>query len=418
MCKIDIMKTLEELRSYLSSLRKGDYQNDNYQAFLKAIHFSFKVPFIHIAGTNGKGTTSNYINNAYIYSGYKVGYYHSPYFYSPLENILINNKEISFEDFINILSKYEKQIKKFNLSEFEVETFIMFTYFSEQKCDICVIECGMGGEYDATNVAAPVISVVTSVSIEHSSFLGESISEIAYHKAGIIKDYIPVAIGNIEGDALTVIAEKSRECESKVVTPVHLIVNDINLNGSNISFPPYFDTIKTELNNSFSILDAEIAIATILEIKDRFPLKEGTIRQLVLTPRPICRFEVVKNDPLIILDGGHNPEAIRNLVNTINTLNFDKKIHIIFASFRDKNINSIFPILSTLTSDISLTTFSHERARKEDDYFLYLREYEFYDDYIEIIKRKCDEFKDDIILITGSLAFTSVVRDDIKKGRI
>ena len=147
-------------KTFFDSFRTGDYQRDNFDAFLKAIRFSYDVPSIHIAGTNGKGSTATYLANAYIANNYKVGLFKSPFLFEVNEMITINNQAISDSDFMSIFNRYKKEINKYNLSAFEIQTLVAFTYFKEQHCDIAVIECGMGGELDATNIFTPVLSIV------------------------------------------------------------------------------------------------------------------------------------------------------------------------------------------------------------------------------------------------------------------
>ena len=183
-----------DINEMLQSFSRNDYQRDNFDAFLHKIGFSFALPAIHITGTNGKGTTTNYIAVIYQYSGYKVGKFTSPALFKINEMITVNNIPINDDDFIRIFNANLKDFQKFDLSAFEIETFIALTYFKEQQCDICVIECGMGGEVDATNVFVPILSIITSISLEHTAFLGHTISEIAEQKCGIIKDKVPLLI--------------------------------------------------------------------------------------------------------------------------------------------------------------------------------------------------------------------------------
>ena len=191
-------------KEFFESFRKDDYQRDNFNRFLKAIHFSYNVPSIHIAGTNGKTSTASFIAGAYVGQGYKVALFTSPYLYQPNEMIRINGQDISDADFLKIFEKHQKEIKKYDLSTFEIETFVALTYFAENKCDIAVIECGMGGEIDATNIITPILSIITSISLEHTEFLGYTISEITAQKSGIIKENVPILVPELPEDAMTV----------------------------------------------------------------------------------------------------------------------------------------------------------------------------------------------------------------------
>ena len=165
----------------LVDVRDGtDYQRDNFDSFLKKNKFSFNLPAIHIAGTNGKGSTANYIASIYQSAGYKVGLFTSPELYELNEMIKVNGVDITDKEMEVVILDKKKEINKAELSTFEIITFVALTHFINQKCDICVIECGMGGEVDATNVFTPILSIITSVSLEHTSFLGKSISTLTF----------------------------------------------------------------------------------------------------------------------------------------------------------------------------------------------------------------------------------------------
>ena len=181
-----------DLKNVMETRDGSDYQRDNYDEFLNKIKFSFNIPAIHVAGTNGKGSTATYIASIYQKQGYKVGLYTSPALYEINEMITVNGEQITDSDIEAIIKDKKKEILKFELSTFEITTYVAFAYFKQRNCDICVIECGMGGEVDATNIFTPVLSIITSISMEHTNFLGKSISEIALQKAGIIKEDIPV----------------------------------------------------------------------------------------------------------------------------------------------------------------------------------------------------------------------------------
>ena len=161
---------------------------------------------------------------------------------------------------------------------------------------------------------------------------------------------------------------------------------------------------------TYACYDASIAIEAIYILKDKYNVSDDIIKLGLAKAYMPNRMEIVKSHPLVIIDGGHNPEAIDKLVKSISDKYIDKPIHIVFACFKDKNISSILPSLSLISNDITLTTFDHVRARSEEDYFLYLEEYKFDPDYKVVINNLLFSYPEDIILITGSLAFASRVR--------
>ena len=392
---------------------RTDYQRDNFEKFLKKVSFSYNVPSVHIAGSNGKGSVATYIARIYKEAGYKVGLYTSPYFYSPNEMIEINEEYISDEDINIYINKYKKEIEKYNISEFELETFIALSYFQDKKVGIAIIECGMGGLVDATNVFTPILSIITSVSLEHTAFLGSSIYEVATQKAGIIKSEVPCLIGELVEEAENSISTYARNMDSKLIKVGPTFDIKIVDNGIAFSYQHLKDIYLPSVAR-YSCYDASIAIEAIYILKDKYNVDDDIILKGLSKASLINRMEVISINPTIIIDGGHNPEAISSLEKAISNKYINKDIHIVFACFRDKNISSMLPTLSLLTNDITLTTFDHPRARNEEDYFLFGEDYKFDPNYMDVINNLISTYPDDVILITGSLAFASIVRKNLK----
>lgn len=403
-------------KTFFDQFRTGDYQRSNFEDFLSAVNFHYEVPSIHITGTNGKGSTACYIASAYIANGYKVGLFKSPFLHEFNEMISINGNNIKDEEFLDIYNQYKKQIDKYNLSAFEVQTFVAFIYFQNNNCDISVIECGMGGEVDATNIFTPILSIITTISLEHTEYLGYSITEIATQKAGIIKDEVPVLIGDLSKDALTVIVKKSKETNSKICYMGHYV--NVTYSDSGYSFDyAEFNDVKLTSVADYSVADASMALEAIKVLKDRFNYDVNKVKEGLANVVMDCRMNVVSKKPLVIIDGAHNPEAMKKLCsNQLFLVTKDKPIHVIFACFRDKNLGNMFSSLGAVSNDISLTTFDHPRARTEEEYFLFMGDYPFFSDDKELLKAKMNEFPDDAILITGSLAFAAYMKELFDKG--
>ena len=406
------MSVLEEINSY----SRNDYQRDNFDAFLRKIGFKYDIPSIHVTGTNGKGSTCNYINNIYIASGRKVGLFLSPCYESLLDMIRVNNEYIPVEYVESIYKEYRKYFDKFDLSSFEIITFIAFNYFISQKVDIAVIECGMGGEVDATNIFKPILSIITNITSEHTNFLGVSISEIALHKAGIIKNEVPVLIGEIEGDALTVLVNKVKETKSKIVKVDHYHSLQLTEDGYQFVYRPWGE-VKIKSKALPSVVDASIALEAVNLLKEDFPLENEAVVKGLNQVTLESRFNIINGNPTIVIDGAHNPDAIEKLRKDVELVFPGKVVHIVFASFRDKNITSMLPEIGLL-GELNLTTFNHPRAREESDYFLYLEDYKFNSDYKTLIKSLKETYPEDLILVTGSLAFANLVNKEIRNGEI
>ena len=412
---MNMFNDITTLNNYLSNLRTGDYQRDNFDAFLKKVKFKFDLPAIHIAGTNGKGTTGQIINDIYVKAGYKVGYYRSPYFLTPLEVITINNINIELQEFEEMISPYYKEIKKYNLSSFEVETFAALSFFKKQQCQICIIECGMGGEVDATNIFIPILSIITSIGLEHTMFLGSSISEIAFQKAGILKDDVTCIIGDLNQEATDAIAYKAHETNSLLIKRQDYLNERLVDNGYYFDFKPY-QNLFISSTGFYCLEDAAIALSAIEFLKKDYPYQEDNIKDALKEFHINGRMNILNSNPLLIADGAHNPEGIQLLRQSLEKLNKeDKPIHIIFAAFKDKNIDAMLAELSFISKDIVLTSFEHPRARKDNDYFLFLDEYQYQENPLSLISDKIKNYPDDIVVVCGSLAFAYYVVSNRRK---
>ena len=402
---------------YFNDLRTGDYQIDNFKSFIKHEKFSFKVPAIHVAGTNGKGSTSNYIASIYRKLGLKVGLFTSPYLFKFNEMITINGEPISDEDTYRYIKDNEKQIKKHDLSAFEVQTFIAFNYFQDNKCDIAIIECGMGGELDATNIFDPILSVITSVALEHTSYLGRTLSEIAYHKAGIIKENVPLVVNDMQEEALNVISQIAVENKSKIhqiVKPGNLILRDTGYDFSYLTYKG----LHIQSQAYYSVTDACIAVEAVNVLNDKFPVTNEIVANGLLSVEMPCRMEIVKKNPTIIIDGGHNPEGMKAVKSAIETAFPHEKVRVIFACFTDKNLQGMLAVIGELADELILTTFDHPRARNLEDYFLFSEDYKFMDSVNEAVKYCEENYPTDVIVITGSLAFAAYAKGLFASGEL
>ena len=402
-----------DLNKYFEEIYKDDYQREDFDDFLKKINFNYSVPSIHIAGSNGKGSTANYLANIYRAHGLKVGLFTSPALNKVNEMININGQNISDEDFSKAIEDNEKLFNKYGLSPFEIQTFIALNYFQKQGCDLAIIECGMGGEIDATNIFTPIASIITSISLEHTAFLGRSLCEIAYQKAGIIKDEIPVITGMLEEEAINTIVEVTREknCTLRTsVEPANVVYDN---GGLTFSYMTYKD-LRINSAANYSLKDACIAIETVTALMGRYHITEDELRKGLLDTYMPARMEVVKTDPLVIVDGSHNPEGVQNMVISLQNLVGNREIHVLFACFKDKNIERMISYLGEYAKDITLTTFPNRRSRTMDDYFLYLDDHQFKDDPIAALQELEALYPEDAILVTGSLAFAAYMKNYIK----
>ena len=401
------------LKDYFENISRDDYQRDDFDDFLKKVNFKYNVPSIHIAGSNGKGSTANYLANIYRNHGLKVGLYISPFLYEVNEMISINGEPIKDEEIIKAINDNEKLFNKYSLSPFEIQTFIAFNYFEKEGCDLAIIECGMGGEIDATNIFKPIAAVITSISLEHTSYLGRSLCEIAYQKAGIIKDDIPVITGILDEEAINTIVEVTKEKKCQL----HVAVDPANVVYDNFGYSFAYLTYQNLRINSaayYSLKDACIAIETVRALLNSYPVSEEELAKGLADTYMPARMDIVSKEPLIIVDGSHNPEGIQNMVTSLANVADGRDIHVIFACFKDKNIERMLAYLGEYSKDVVLTTFPNKRARSMEEYFLYLDDYSFNDDPIDALNKMKEAYPNDVILITGSLAFAAYMRNLIK----
>ena len=400
----------DEVISYLDNvdMTMKRYERNNWDNFVNKIGLTINFPFIHIAGSNGKGSTAKYLYEIYKAKGYKVALFSKPFVNKVNEMAVINDVAISDYDFARIYSDKEKEIKNADLSAFEIETYIAFSYFNEQKVDIGIIECGMGGELDSTNIlsSAPLLSIITTISLEHTSFLGVSLSEIAENKAGIIKEACPVLLGKLDEEPLKKICEIAKEKHSPVINVDNYHHDHYVAPYFRFDYRPYTDlAILTAAN--YQLLNASIAIEATKIVNSVLPIDEISLRKGLMKESLPCRYEKHRN---IILDGAHNIEAIKALMNTLSRTYVNKNIHVLFASYKDKNIAIELPVIDNVASDITLTTFPSNRVREEMGYFLFLEDHRYIDNYQVALNNLLSEYPDDIIVVTGSLAFTYLVR--------
>lgn len=384
------------------------YERDGYDAFLKKANYSFSFPFIHIAGSNGKSSVARYLENIYRHAGYKVAAFIKP---APsfLETARIDGESIKEADFARAFSKFEAKIKESSLSKFEIETFLFFILFEEAKVDIAIIECGMGGEKDATNIRemTPLLSVIGSVSLEHVAFLGKDLRAIAHQKAGIIKNDSLALIGKLPLDA-------KKEIQ-KAASSRHSSLYEVNLSSNekylapyyHFDYPPYSDLmVKTPAR--YEVDDVAIAIEAIKLLRLRYPISENAIRMGLLGEGLTCRLERISN---IYLDGAHNPEAIEASVTSFLLATQGKTPHVLFASYKDKDIVSNLSIIKKRIEDVTITSFPAKRARTIKDYPDYIASsYPYNESFALAINSLLTTYRNDPILVIGSLDFAYQVR--------
>ena len=355
---------------------------------------------VHIAGTNGKGSTVNYLKDILVISGYKVATFTSPHLVSHYDRIRINDEWIKEKSFNYYLKKYKDIIEKYDLGMFEIDLLIALSYFARQKVDYMLMETGLGGRLDYTNaIDNKMIEVITSIGIDHTDFLGERLEQIAYEKAGIIKKYSTIVLGSkINDKALRIIKIQADKKHA------NLIKNKYRKTGK-YSF--IFDEEEYEITGArYQKNNAALAleVAKVLGIN----IKSDKVKKAIKTSMWAGRFEKLKDKPNIIVDGAHNLEGALALKESIHDL--PKPIITVFASLKDKPGNEMLKLLGECSDEIIVTEFDNPRIRFIEDYDGYLR----IKDYREAINIAISKAENGSVVITGSLYFISLVREEIK----
>jgi dihydrofolate synthase/folylpolyglutamate synthase len=363
-----LFKNAKDAIEYIESCRRRKYNLSSVESlFAKYDNFHLKIKTVHVGGTNGKGSTTNFINNVLIESGYKVGLFTSPYLICHNDRIRINNTYISDDDILEIINKYYDDFQLLNLSFFEIDTFIALYYFYINKVDIAVIEVGLGGRLDATNVIRPLISVVVNIGMDHMEYLGNTLESIAFEKAGIIKDNTPFYTMETKEECINVF-KKTCELHNAEYNQIKPPVN-VKFNEESTTFELDGETYQLQGSATYQPLNATLAINVCKRLKnlgfDKINL--DTIKSGIYKSFWLGRFEKISSTPLVYIDGGHNAPAIKVLCETLNMYKSKGyKIKIIFSALKDKEYTVMLHELMEVSDDITVTQFDAVTYRFSD----------------------------------------------------
>lgn len=330
------------------------------------------LKFIHVAGTNGKGSFCAFLTEILKNAGYKVGTYTSPFILRFNERIAVNGEAISDEALTEICEKVRLASAEMEdkPTEFEIITAIGFQYFKDMDTDIVVLECGLGGRLDATNIIeAPLLSVITGVDFDHQNFLGDTIDLIASEKAGIIKENCPILWCGNNKIAKTIIENEANGKNSPFFindNPLNIIKSDFS--GTTFSFLD-FDNLEIIQLGSYQPKNASNALlaATILREKG-LKISDEDIRSGLKNTRWLARFEKLSDNPLIIFDGSHNPEGVMAAVKSIKGYFGDRKVNILSGVMRDKDYTFMARAIGEVANKVFTVTVNNPRALSGEDY--------------------------------------------------
>ena len=382
----------------LDPIKEALARHDNPQNDLK---------FIHVAGTNGKGSLCCYIKDVLVAHGYRTGMFTSPHLVHHFDRITINGTWISKQEYQEILDACIDDILELDLGMFEIALLIALLYFRKQKTDYVVLECGLGGRLDNTNIIpSPVISVITTIGSDHSALLGNRVQQVAFEKAGIIREHVPVCVGLVSKQARGVIASIAHRRHAPITFTESIQATDVNV------FAYEHDVYEL---SSAAVYQKENALLALRVLKSiGIDIHDDTTKQALHESSWKGRFEKVGTHPDIYLDGAHNKEGIEALIRNYGCLN--RPVITVFSALKDKPGRWMASKLSQVSDELVITSISNGRFDSMDSLsvsgaIMIADENEAVD---EAVKRAGE---DGTVIICGSLYFISDIRRRWKKGQ-
>lgn len=379
---------------------------------------------IHIAGTNGKGSTVSYLKHILLEHNYNVGTFTSPYIVRFNERITYNKEDISDEDllkYINQVYKLHNQVLDDHnevITFFELVTLISFLYFNDHPCDYVLYEVGLGGLLDATNVVSPIITAITSISFDHVGVLGDTLESIALNKLGIVKKGIPLVTAIDQLELYPLFEDYTKSLESELTIIDRSQIKNISYK-PNTTFEYMNETYHTNMLGTHQVYNATLALEILSKLSkmNQITLNQQAIKNGLLKTHWPGRLERFGN---VILDGAHNIGGATALKQSIEKLYADKTIKVLYATMADKDYLNVLKIIEPVVDEITFTSFDYPRCEEsknlyENAHKLFVKQTINVSDHaIEAFNHLQDNLKEnEILLITGSLYFVSYMRKEI-----
>lgn len=331
-----------------------------------------KLKFIHVAGTNGKGSFCSMLSSILVEAGLKVGTYTSPYILRFNERMKVDLKDIPDERLAELTDRIRPIADGMEEkpTEFELITGIAMEYFAEERCDVVVLECGMGGRLDSTNVVENVIlSVITGIALDHTAFLGDTVEKIAAEKAGIIKENTPILYCGTSKEAKAVIEDKAREKNAPfyTVSRTKLVINEQTLEGTRLSFEEHSE-LFLPLLGSYQPENCRNVLTALKLLKDRgISVSENDIRNGLKKTRWPARYEIIHQNPTVLFDGGHNPEGVDGAVASTKSYFGNEKLFVLTGVMADKDYPYMVSRMAKVAKEAFCITPNNPRALKAEE---------------------------------------------------
>jgi len=335
-----------------------------------------KIKTVHIAGTNGKGSVSHILAAIFQENSYKTGLYTSPHLKDFRERIKINGNMIPESFIIDFVERTKSISEEIKPSFFELTFAMALDYFAQQKVDVAIIETGLGGRLDSTNIITPLLSIITNISFDHKDILGDTLAKIAFEKAGIIKPGIPVVIGESIPETKAVFENKAQETGSEIIFAENkneIISNNYDLSHLDIEVlnkeKKEKNNYRLDLNGLYQTKNILTVLSAVEVLKNYFHLKEEKIKSAFSNVKKLTglhgRWEVIHQKPTIVLDVAHNEDGIKQLINQINKSKF-QKLHIVFGMVKDKDLEKVLEQFPQ-NANYYFTKAQNPRALPEDE---------------------------------------------------
>jgi dihydrofolate synthase/folylpolyglutamate synthase len=372
---------------------------------------------IHVGGTNGKGSTSHMLAAILQEAGYKTGLYTSPHLKDFRERIRINGKMISKSAVIDFIKQQKQLIEQIEPSFFEVTVAMAFDYFAQQKVDIAIIEVGLGGRLDSTNIITPELAVITNISLDHTAILGDTLKEIAFEKAGIIKKNIPVVIGEKQNEVFEIFIEKAKSLKA----PIYFAQTELQIKNQRkvnnkliidiyLCNRLHYSNLALDLTGTYQLKNVLAVIQSVRILQQKgYDISDKAIYQALTKVKKLTklqgRWQTISKNPLVICDTGHNKAGITEVLQNINAAKYEN-LHIVMGMVKDKDISGVLALLPKnaiyyfCQPNLERALSAQELAKNAAFFGLKGRTYTTVAKALEAAKTKANT--DDLIFIGGS----------------